>query len=211
MSFISMARKYLRYLNAVLVLCLLVAPVMAQQSWEVREGERRAITESENGSLCSLAKEASWENIVNYADRIELDMEVLLGNVCMMSVSTADTYIGNMWEGSARYSGFVSDVIKFSTRYLLKDRNNHELFVALVTGSNVPFSRSIDGTIFYRKEGGVFREFRDAWRGIPAQRVDLEIAARAICLSIDRYNVQGLDDIRQNECMTPPFVFPPRE
>jgi hypothetical protein len=195
MSFISMARKYLRYLNAVLVLCLLVAPVMAQQSWEVREGERRAITESENGSLCSLAKEASWENIVNYADRIELDMEVLLGNVCMMSVSTADTYIGNMWEGSARYSGFVSDVIKFSTRYLL----------------NVPFSRSIDGTIFYRKEGGVFREFRDAWRGIPAKRVDLEIAARAICLSIDRYNVQGLDDIRQNECMTPPFVFPPRE
>ena len=127
-----------------------------------------------------------------------------------MSESTADNYSGNIWEASARYSGFVADIVKFSTRYLLKDKNEHELFVTLVIGSNVP-DAGLSYFPYSGKEGGVFRELRDAWEIVPAKRLDLQIAARAICLSIDRYNVQGLDDIRANECMTPPFVFPPLE
>ena len=195
MSIFSNTIKPLYYLKVVAVVCLIASSAVAQDQSE--------LTEEENSILCTYAMERGWEDLQVHAENIDVEIGGVLHQViCRLAVTTDAPYYGNIWEASARYSGFVADIVKLSTRYLLRDNNDHGIFVALVTGNNVP-----DG----RRDGGVFREFHTAWENIPAKRLDLEVAARAICLSIDRYNVQGLDDIRSNECMTPPFVFPPRE
>lgn len=197
MSFLLALKRSFNNVKAVFVVCVLAAPAMAE------DFDRTTPMYEWIGTSCSLAKSRSWAEFEEWIDRFDVSMETALAQtVCEMAATTHDPYRGNVLEASARYSGFVADFVKLATRYLLRDNNEHEIFVALVTSKNVPIDQ--------RRSGGLFAEMVEAWGNVPDKRADLLIAARAICLNIDRFNVEGLEDIRANECMTPPFVFPPR-
>ena len=160
----------------------------------------RQITGEERSISCGTAMTNSWEDWAGYAQSLDFEIGALLfQSVCGMALTTNNPYDGNVYSISARYSGYIGDFVQSSSKYLLKDNDKQDIFVALVTGSNVP-----------NGSPNVFVEMVSAWENIPTKRGALENAAKFICLSIDRYNVQGLEDIRANECMTPPFVFPPR-
>ncbi len=154
----------------------------------------QAISEIQRSSLCTYAKERSWDDMKAYAVSQGLAMNNILENiVCTMADTTDNPYPGNVFHMSARYSGYIGDVVRYASRYLLKDNNYNNVFVGLVRG--------IGG------RENIFTELKNSWTNMPGRRGDIEIAARTICLSIDRFNVSELASIRNTECKQEPFIF----
>lgn len=155
--------------------------------------------EDASSRFCRGAKTSTWEAVSNFAASARnIPIAEAFRDVrCNLSVGNSDNYVGNMWQASIRLNPNARDLTLNISRHFLKDNPNdanRQVFVSLVRGVGV--------------DHGVFHQIRSTWRINNGRRDIAMHAARIICMSIDRYDIEGLYDIRQNECATLPFVEP---
>ena len=148
--------------------------------------------------FCEGASTSQWSLLSKFSDQYEVNLVDALRDVeCHLSRGNSDSYIGNPWHASIRLSPHTHDFTINVIRSLLRDPlvgNGREIFIGLVRGEGV--------------EHDIFHQIQDTWTNTPGRRKNAMFTARAICMSIDRYDITELADIRSNECNTPPFVEP---
>lgn len=189
---ISFFKNVERFSITLIVAALLVgaatSPATANEDWDVHVRY-----------FCGGAVNGNWDDIARYAaNEASTPIEYAFANVtCELSRGNSDQYLGNMLHASIRHSQQSRNVMVSLVRHLLKDndtQDNRQVFISLVQGKGVDYN--------------LFHQIRSTWRNNNGRRDIAMSAARAICMSIDRYDIAELADIRSNECNTPPFVEP---
>lgn len=175
-------------LFCIVVFVIFAKTALADEPWE-----------EHNGRFCGGAQTGDWETVLYYAsERAEVTIPQAFQDVrCRLSPRNSDEYVGNMWHASIRLSPNAMNVSVNISKYFLKDNpseGNRQIFISLVRGDGV--------------DHGIFHAIQSSFRIMPGRRDIAMHAARVICMSIDRYDITELYDIRQNECATPPFVEP---
>ena len=175
-------------LLALLTIALIAQPTTAETDWE-----------EHNGRFCGAAQTGNWETITSYAER-RANVSVLAALAlvqCDLSPGNSDAYRGNLLHASIRLSPDAREVVTSLLKFLFREDPNDEkrrVFIGLVKGTGV--------------DHDLFHQIESTHRVMPGRRDISMFAARAICVSIDRYEITELADIRANECNTPPFVEP---
>lgn len=185
---------------------LMIAVMSAGASGETprywRIDNTPVLSEKGRDALCGAAKKGRWENIIRMANYAGVSVEDALALAeCQVADATANPRPGNLVHTAIYYNGGVGLIMSEIVRYLLKNDPSPEktqIFVNLVRGVG--------------EQENIFIELNHIWKimDIPSKRMALWKTAKMVCWGIDHYNVKGLEDIRENECRTEPFDFPPR-
>jgi len=160
------------------------------------------VNEEHRQSFCGAAASGEWrESIVRYAQRnANIPIENALSSVnCVLARGTSENYIGNMLHTTVRKNPHVQNITTGIANYLLREnptQQNRRIFVGLIKGVG--------------DQPNIFHQLRLTWKNDISRKEHAFNSARVICLSIDRFNVDELKDIRENECMTAPFNIPRR-
>lgn len=186
------------------IVCVFIAlPVAAQELdpyWAHRGESSGEIPEIHRDTLCGTANLGTFANLVRYAETnagVSVTHALRMTR-CRLARGTSQEYAGNLLHKAIRNNPNKQNItLEISNGLLRNGRERPELrrlFADLVLGTGTDFN--------------IFHQLQNSWNTEPSARGLIENSARIICLSIDRYNVIELSDIRTNECLTEPFYFP---
>lgn len=167
--------------------------------WAHVDGLTGEVSEIHRSTLCGTASSATFALTLHYAEenaRVSM-VEALATARCRLAIGTSQEYKGNMLHKAIRNNPNKQTITLEISDGLLRNGQDkpelRQLFADLVQGKGADFN--------------IFHQLRNSWNTEASARGLIENSARIICLSIDRYNITELSDIRTNECLTEPFYF----